>query len=217
MKALEELRTKEELINYFKQLGKEITEEELNALKQNYDKAQENNGALTMQQLDDVAGGRAILHITLNELGEYKVEGLSGNNFDKGKIEIWVHNIGSNCVVSGNLEQLTKEDPGAYKAISKYVLGHQGEENLGLTQSTMPNVRDMNLDSDARDRLISNLNEHFVQGNIARDDFEPSLRSIAEQAMPLPQEIVEIWNEVGPFLEEKVDFNRLLSDELKKK
>lgn len=57
LKAMEELRTKEEVINYFKQQGTNITEEEIENLKQNYDQTQKNNNALTMQQLDKVAGG----------------------------------------------------------------------------------------------------------------------------------------------------------------
>ena len=60
LNILEELRTKEEVLNYFKQLGKNITEEELEALKQSYSKVQENDDVLTMQQLDDVAGGNFI-------------------------------------------------------------------------------------------------------------------------------------------------------------
>ena len=51
---LEELRTKEELINYFKQQGINITEDEIVALKQKYNKAQEIDSNLTMQQLDQV-------------------------------------------------------------------------------------------------------------------------------------------------------------------
>lgn len=57
---LEELRTKEELIKYFKTLGKKITEKELNALKQSYEQFNANNVVLSLEQLDRVAGG---LHI----------------------------------------------------------------------------------------------------------------------------------------------------------
>lgn len=52
-------------MDYFKQLGKEITEEELDTLKQSYNKAQESSGTLTLQQLDDVAGG--IVFISLRD------------------------------------------------------------------------------------------------------------------------------------------------------
>ena len=69
LQILEELRTKGEVLNYFKQLGKNITEEELTAIKQSYEKAQESSGALTMQQLDDVAGG-AEVYFT-EEYGEH--------------------------------------------------------------------------------------------------------------------------------------------------
>lgn len=61
LKFLGEFRTKEELINYFKSLGKKITEEEIDALKQSYNKVQENNDNLTLQQLDEVAGGNVIV------------------------------------------------------------------------------------------------------------------------------------------------------------
>lgn len=55
--TLEELRTKEEILIYFKKLGKEITEEEIEALKQSYNQAKQNNRDLTLQQLDNVVGG----------------------------------------------------------------------------------------------------------------------------------------------------------------
>ena len=56
-KKIEELRTKKELIKYFKQRGKNITEEDIDVLKQSYDKVQENSNSLTIQQLDKVVGG----------------------------------------------------------------------------------------------------------------------------------------------------------------
>lgn len=64
---LKELRTKEEVLNYFKQLGKNITEEELETLKLSYNKAQESDDVLTMQQLDDVAGGNLIFILNRRE------------------------------------------------------------------------------------------------------------------------------------------------------
>lgn len=63
LKTLEELRSKEEVLDYFKQLGKEITEEEIDTLKQSYEKVQESNGALTLDQLDDVVGGNITIII----------------------------------------------------------------------------------------------------------------------------------------------------------
>lgn len=57
LKILEELRTKEEIFSYFKQLGKNITEKEINDLKKNYDQTQKNKDFLAIQQLDDVVGG----------------------------------------------------------------------------------------------------------------------------------------------------------------
>ena len=57
IRALEKLRTKEEVINYFKQQGINITEDEIYELKQKYNKAQEIDSNLTMQQLDQVVGG----------------------------------------------------------------------------------------------------------------------------------------------------------------
>lgn len=92
LKTLEKLRTKEELINYFKQLGKEITEEELYALKQSYEQAQESNGALTLEQLDDVAGG-LIGTITGYCIGrifrrsEYKKMNELCDNIENGKVK----------------------------------------------------------------------------------------------------------------------------------
>lgn len=55
--TLEELRTKEELVNYFKTMGQNISEEDIETLKKSYEEVEENNGALSLEQLDDVAGG----------------------------------------------------------------------------------------------------------------------------------------------------------------
>lgn len=60
LNILERLRTKEELVNYFEEKGQNITEEEVESLRQSYEQVQENSNTLTMQQLDDVAGGWGI-------------------------------------------------------------------------------------------------------------------------------------------------------------
>ena len=52
-----ECRTKEELVKYFKEIGKQITEEEISALKQSFKQAEEKTETLTLQQLNKVAGG----------------------------------------------------------------------------------------------------------------------------------------------------------------
>lgn len=57
LNILETFRTKKELVNYFKKIGQDITEEEIEALKQSYAKAEANGNTLTLQQLNDVAGG----------------------------------------------------------------------------------------------------------------------------------------------------------------
>ena len=57
LKFLENLRSKEEIINYFKQKGKEVTNEEIDLLKKRYNQVEENISALTLKQLDYVAGG----------------------------------------------------------------------------------------------------------------------------------------------------------------
>lgn len=85
LKTLEELRTKEELINYFKQLGKNITEEEINKLKQSYDKIEGTNEILTLRQLDDVAEGMFKLYHMgklIHEGSENVVPGYSASCFD---------------------------------------------------------------------------------------------------------------------------------------
>ena len=56
-REIETLRTKEELVNYFEEMGQSITEEEIEALKKSYEEVQETEGALTLEQLDEVAGG----------------------------------------------------------------------------------------------------------------------------------------------------------------
>ena len=57
LNILETFRTKEELLNYFDEIGQNITEEEIEQLKQSYTKAEENGSALRLQQLDQIAGG----------------------------------------------------------------------------------------------------------------------------------------------------------------
>lgn len=57
LNTLENFRTKEEFINYFKENGQTITEEEIKALKQSYEQIETNSNTLAMQQLDEVAGG----------------------------------------------------------------------------------------------------------------------------------------------------------------
>ena len=56
-KVLENLRSKEEIIDYFKQKGKEVTNEEIDSLKESYNQIKENISTLTLKQLDYVAGG----------------------------------------------------------------------------------------------------------------------------------------------------------------
>lgn len=57
LNVLSTLRTKEELIQYFKEMGKNITEEEIEELKKKYEQIEKNNGVLSLQQLSNVAGG----------------------------------------------------------------------------------------------------------------------------------------------------------------
>lgn len=57
LKILESFRTKEEIIEYFKQNGINITEEQIIKLKQNYENICEDKNKLTLEQLDNVAGG----------------------------------------------------------------------------------------------------------------------------------------------------------------
>lgn len=54
---LEELRIKEELVNYFKKMGQNITEEEIEILRKSYGQAKSKNGTLSKSQLDNVVGG----------------------------------------------------------------------------------------------------------------------------------------------------------------
>lgn len=55
---IEELRTKEEVINYFLNKGINITDEQLEDLKKKYNnKTQKNQKQLSLQQLDNIAGG----------------------------------------------------------------------------------------------------------------------------------------------------------------
>lgn len=60
LKVLENLRTKEEVAEYFKTQGIEITEEEIENLKQQYSSEKLNENELTPNQLDKIAGGLII-------------------------------------------------------------------------------------------------------------------------------------------------------------
>ena len=62
-------------------MGQNITEEEIDALKQNYEQAEENGNTLTMQQLDSVAGGGAVFKLTFYNIDTV----LNGEAFMKGK------------------------------------------------------------------------------------------------------------------------------------
>lgn len=54
---LEKFRTKEELVKYFEEKGKNITEEEIEALKRRYEETEKKTGVLSLGQLDEIAGG----------------------------------------------------------------------------------------------------------------------------------------------------------------
>ena len=57
---LKELRTKEEVLNYFKQLSKNITETEIQTLKNYYERIEKMIIFLNLQQFDRVSGGTVI-------------------------------------------------------------------------------------------------------------------------------------------------------------
>lgn len=86
---LEELRTKEELIKYFKQLGKNITEEEIETLKKQFEPYAKDESTLTMQQLSEVAGGYLFLHISAEKLSVELQKKLLG--FTSEKFTVFEH------------------------------------------------------------------------------------------------------------------------------
>ncbi len=61
LNTLETFRTKDELVNYFKEMGRSITEEQIEALKKNYEQVEKSNNTLSLKQLDAVAGGAEFL------------------------------------------------------------------------------------------------------------------------------------------------------------
>lgn len=80
---LKDLRTKEEVIQYFKGIGQSITEEEIEALKKSYEQANQNNNNLTMKQLDNVVGGTLSRDFALlSSIGCHYVSGKL-KNFEK--------------------------------------------------------------------------------------------------------------------------------------
>lgn len=80
------LRTKGKLINYFKHLNKNITEDKITALKQNCGKLQGNEATLTMKQLDNISGGNLTCKLSLKFLE--KVNELSKVNPGLVKFEV---------------------------------------------------------------------------------------------------------------------------------
>lgn len=88
--------------------------------------------------------------------------------------------------VHSNLAQLKEGIPEAYEALKMYVLKHKDEEDLGLKQckcngNPLYSTAAKNSDPTAKERLISNLRTHFVEGNTTMDDFKRASQSIADQ------------------------------------
>lgn len=67
LKFIEKLRSKEELIAYFKRNGINITEEQIAQLKQKYENICEDKNKLTLKQLDNVAGGLKFITCATHE------------------------------------------------------------------------------------------------------------------------------------------------------
>lgn len=57
LNVLKELRSKEELVNYFAKKGQNITEEKIDKLKKEYLETENVSNALSLKQLDGVVGG----------------------------------------------------------------------------------------------------------------------------------------------------------------
>lgn len=78
MESLESLRSKSEIMSYFKQLGKKITETEIDNLKKHYQNLKINKNNLSIEQLDQVAGGNLTCKLPIEFL--QKITNLSKVN-----------------------------------------------------------------------------------------------------------------------------------------
>lgn len=63
LNILEGFRTKEEIMNYFKEKGIKVTDKQLNSLKEKYEDTKTKDNALDLQQLDKVVGGIYYLEV----------------------------------------------------------------------------------------------------------------------------------------------------------
>lgn len=74
LNVLKELRSKEELVNYFAKKGQNITEEQIDKLKKEYLETENVSNALSLKQLDDVVGGVKPKILSYNEYKSKKPE-----------------------------------------------------------------------------------------------------------------------------------------------
>lgn len=92
---LEELRTKEEIIKYFEMLGKNITEEELDTLKQSYDQTEKVGNTLTIKQLDKIAGGLKRFGFVQWQDGSLKPAFFKHYSLHDNDNHVWIQHFGS--------------------------------------------------------------------------------------------------------------------------
>lgn len=83
MENIESLRNRYEIISYFRKQGIEISQTEIDNLKKQYENLKINENYLTMQQLDQVAGGHIFL--IKDTTGIHAVSTHEGDGFEKGK------------------------------------------------------------------------------------------------------------------------------------
>lgn len=145
---IETLRTKEELLNYFKDKGQSITEEEIEELKQNYKYAEESSNLLSLQQLNNIAGG-VTFQYKHEQFVKYKV--VEGTENQPGIFH--TNAIGELHEASlVNLSKILKENPQLSDSFHAFYAFQKGDEIEGI--ENLQNSSVLHCRIDGRDTVL---------------------------------------------------------------
>lgn len=198
LKILEELRTKEELIEYFKQLGKEITEEEIIALKQSYEQADENRDELSLQQLDDVVGGIYVRIVVrgingsvykVNRSFEFKKDGTQINNWVLLKLFGSDHTRAFSVAKTDATRKLNEKDLKQLENETLQIVHYDANGNFGFETINIRNY-DADLTADQVGRVIAVAIEVLVNRHI---DISDSARENLCRFLVYNSSVRKVW------------------------
>lgn len=206
LNLLESLRTKEELINYFEEKGQSITEEEIEELRKSYENAEKSNGTLTLEQLDNVAGGVVIkLHYDMKTLS-HKIETIKNNSelitlhvlSGESREELF-ENLTPEQLVQ-HLNHHTQVQDIVTEAYEEYVKGHpfdredvdfRGLHNTQKFLSTTPSEQ------------LQEIRMNHVLANPYHEDFPTLLHTMQsdEKLKPIATQLEQSFNRSNPRLQ----------------